>query len=83
MSECLHVEKSFLDQLAVLGGKVTNHGQGFGPSDATKSLRTSFREWFLAEVFRASVLPIGLDNCQIVDLRALPCADAFINRQPD
>lgn len=60
MSEYLHVEKPFLEQLAALGWKVTNQGQGFIPSDPTKSLRTSFREWFLPEVFRTTVRAINL-----------------------
>jgi type I restriction enzyme, R subunit len=60
MSEYLHVEKPFLEQLATLGWKVIDQGQGFIPSDPTKSLRTSFREWFLPEVFRNAVRAINL-----------------------
>ena len=60
MSEYLHVEKPFLQQLAALGWKVIDQGQGFIPSDPSKSLRTSFREWFLAEVFRDAVRAINL-----------------------
>lgn len=52
MSEYLHVEKPFLHQLSALGWKVVDQGQGFIPSDPAKSLRSSFREWFLSEVFR-------------------------------
>lgn len=37
MSEYLHVEKPFLDQLAALDWKVTDQGQGFIPSDPAKS----------------------------------------------
>ena len=55
MSEYLHVEKPFFDQLAAIGWKVIDQGQGFIPSDPTKSLRTSFREWILPEVFRDAV----------------------------
>ena len=33
MSECLHVEKPFLDQLAALGCAVSDHGQRSIPSD--------------------------------------------------
>ena len=47
MSEYLHVEKPFLDQLAALGWTVIDQGQGFIPSDPAASLRTSFREWLL------------------------------------
>lgn len=60
MSEYLYVEKPFLDQLEALGWEVTDQGQGFIPSDPSKSLRTSFREWFLPEVFRNAVRAINL-----------------------
>lgn len=60
MSEYLHVEKPFLDQLAALGWKATDQGQGLIPSDPTQSLRTSFREWLLPEVFREAVRSINL-----------------------
>lgn len=59
MSEYLHVEKPFLGQLADLGWKVVDQGQGI-PSDPAKSLRTGFREWFLPEVFRDAVRSINL-----------------------
>lgn len=62
MSEYLHVEKPFLDQLAALGWEVIDQGQGFIPSAPSISLRTSFREWFLPEVFRASVRSINLTS---------------------
>jgi hypothetical protein len=42
MSEYLHVEKPFLDQLRALGWQVTDQGQGFIPSDPTESLRKNF-----------------------------------------
>lgn len=60
MSEYLHVEKPFLQQLASLGWQVIDQGQGFIPADASKSLRTSFREWFLPEVFHSAVRAINL-----------------------
>lgn len=60
MSEYLHVEKPFLDQLATLGWQVTDQGQGIIPSDPAKSLRTSFREWLLPDVFRDAVRAINL-----------------------
>ncbi len=76
MSEYLHVEKPFLDQLGALGWQVTDQGQGI-PTDPAKSLRTSFREWFLPEVFREAVRSINLtpegepwlSNRQLDDLR--------------
>lgn len=55
MSEYLHVEKPFLDQLAALGWTVIDQGQGCIPSDPATSLRGSFREWLLPEVFRDAV----------------------------
>ncbi len=60
MSEYRHIEKPFLEQLAALGWTVTDQGQGFIPSDPSKSLRTNFREWFLPEVFRDAVRAINL-----------------------
>ncbi|GAB4181368.1 MAG: hypothetical protein Tsb002_01330 [Wenzhouxiangellaceae bacterium] len=59
MSEYLHVEKPLLQQFAALGWNVIDQGQGFIPSDPSKSLRTTFREWFLPEVFRAAVRAIN------------------------
>jgi len=55
MSEYLHVEKSFLDQLASLGWTVIDQGHGFIPSDPAISMRASFREWMLPDVCRAAV----------------------------
>ncbi len=77
MSEYLHVEKPFLDQLAALGWSVIDQGQGFIPSDPTISLRGSFREWLLPEVFREAVRDINrtadgtawLTDRQLDDLR--------------
>jgi type I restriction enzyme R subunit len=60
MSEYLHVEKPFLDQLAALRWKVIDQGQGIIPSQPAKSLRTSFRQWLLPEVFRDAVRAINL-----------------------
>ena len=77
MSEYLHVEKPFLDQLAALGWKVIDQGQGFIPSDPAASKRGSFREWLLPEVFREAVRDINctadgtawLTDRQLDDLR--------------
>jgi type I restriction enzyme R subunit len=55
MSEYLHVEKPFLDQLGTLGWTVVDQGHGFIPWDPAASLRQSFREWLLPEVFRNCV----------------------------
>ena len=58
MSEYLHVEKPFLDQLKALGWTVIDQGQGV-PGDPAASQRTHFREWLLPEVFRKSVSAIN------------------------
>jgi type I restriction enzyme R subunit len=59
MSEYFHVEKPFLDQLASLGWTVVDQGHGFIPFDPATSLRGSFREWILPEVFHTSVREIN------------------------
>jgi len=77
VSEYFHVEKPFLDQLAALGWTVIDQGQGFIPSDPAASLRGSFREWLLPEVFREAVRAINrtadgtawLTDRQLDDLR--------------
>ena len=55
MSEYLHVEKPFLDQLATLGWKIVDHGPIVIPTDPVISLRASFRQWILPVVFRSAV----------------------------
>ncbi|OHE64288.1 MAG: deoxyribonuclease HsdR [Treponema sp. GWB1_62_6] len=60
MSEYLHVEKPFLDQLRPLGWTVIDQGRGFIPSDPAASLRAGFREWILPSVFRDTVRSINL-----------------------
>jgi type I restriction enzyme R subunit len=78
MSEYLHVEKPFLDQLAALGWTVIDQGQGFIPTDPTVSLRDTFREWLLPDVFRDAVRAINttsdgtpwLTDRQLDDLRS-------------
>jgi type I restriction enzyme R subunit len=78
MSEYLHVEKPFLDQLALLGWTVIDHGPGVIPSDPSVSLRDGFREWILPDVFRGAVHSINrtlysdeawLTDGQLDDLR--------------
>ncbi|MCR4303379.1 MAG: hypothetical protein NUV63_04005, partial [Gallionella sp.] len=59
MSEYLHVEKPFLDQLATLGWNVVDQGVGIIPFDPASSLRTSFREWLLPDVFRSAMRAIN------------------------
>ncbi len=77
MSEYLHVEKPFLDQLAALGWQVIDQGYSLIPSAPVASLRTSFREYLLPEVFRSSVRSLNctadgqawLTDRQLDDLR--------------
>ena len=59
MSEYQFVEKPFLTQLAELGWATIDQGVATIPSDPTQSLRASFREWLLPEVFRAAVRAIN------------------------
>jgi len=85
MSEYLHVEKPFLDHLATLGWTVIDQGHGFIPSDPAVSLRESFREWLLPEVFRESVRAInrtGDDTSWLTD-RQLDDLRSQILRQPN
>jgi type I restriction enzyme, R subunit len=72
MSEYLHVEKPFLDQLSALGWTVVDQGCGMIPSDPAKSLRKTFREWLLPEVFRESVKTLNpwLTDRQLDELRS-------------
>jgi len=60
MTEYLHVEKPFLDQLATLDWIVIDQGHGMIPTDPAESLRSSFRQWMLPDVFREAVRAI---NC--------------------
>ncbi|MDQ8199381.1 HsdR family type I site-specific deoxyribonuclease [Pelagicoccus enzymogenes] len=77
MSEYLHVEKPFLDQLRDLGWSAIDQGNAHIPSDPSRSLRTSFREWILSDVFKNSIRSINrtddgkewLSDHQLADLR--------------
>ena len=59
MSEYHFVEKPFLDQLRALGWQVIDQGHGAIPSDPAASLRTSFRQLVLPEVFRTALLALN------------------------
>ncbi|HSW64994.1 MAG TPA: HsdR family type I site-specific deoxyribonuclease [Dissulfurispiraceae bacterium] len=85
MSEYLHVEKPFLDQLAALGWQVIDQGQGIIPSDPSKSLRDTFREWLLPDVFRNAVRAINLtaDGTPWLTDRQLDDLASQILRQPN
>ncbi|MCK9175248.1 MAG: HsdR family type I site-specific deoxyribonuclease [Desulforhopalus sp.] len=54
MSEYTEVEQPFLQQLQSLGWDIIDQGPDI-PSDPTKSLRASFRQWLLPEVFIQAV----------------------------
>jgi type I restriction enzyme R subunit len=77
MSEYTEVEQTFLHQLAAQGWTVIDQGNGV-PQDAAPSLRRSFREWLLPDVFdeavrRINALPDGqpwLTDRQLDDLRS-------------
>ena len=59
MSEYHFVEKPFLDQLRALGWQVIDQGHGAIPTDPAQSLRTSFRQLVLPEVFRTALLTLN------------------------
>lgn len=61
MSEYNNVEKPFLDQLAALGWTVIDQGPAI-PSDPIISLRSSFREVTLRDVFVTSVSQVNLTD---------------------
>jgi type I restriction enzyme R subunit len=76
MSEYSEVEQPFLQQLETQGWTVIDQGTGI-PQDAVPSLRTSFRQWQLSEVFDSAVRRINrtddgrewLTGRQLDDLR--------------
>ena len=84
MSEYLHVEKPFLDQLATLGWTVVDQGCGTIPTNPAASLRGSFREWLLPDVFRASVRAINriADGREWLTARQLDDLRDQLLRQP-
>ncbi len=59
MSEYLHVEKPFLDQLGTLGWAVTDHGQGIIPSNPSERAQAPKLNWglriFFSEFVRVSL----------------------------
>ena len=58
MSEYTEVEQPFLARLAAQGWEVIDQGREI-PSDPACSLRGSFRQWLLPEVFRQSVTALN------------------------
>src|SRR4051794_34173907 len=59
VSEYAHVEKPLLTQLSGLGWTVIDQGGRVIPADPAQSLRSSFRELHLPQVFRESVRRIN------------------------
>ena len=60
MSEYLHIEKAFLDYLQALGWEVIDQGCNRVPVDPACSLRSSFRQWVLPDVFRDAIKAVNL-----------------------
>ncbi|MDA8137464.1 MAG: HsdR family type I site-specific deoxyribonuclease [Desulfobacteraceae bacterium] len=58
MSEYTEVEQPFLQQLAALGWTIIDQGREI-PQDPSRSLRQSFRQWILPEVFAKAVSAIN------------------------
>jgi len=58
LSEYTEVEQPFLQQLKALGWEIIDQGQEI-PSDPAKSLRVSFRQWLLPEVFNRAVTALN------------------------
>ncbi len=52
MSEYSSVEKPFLDQLRASGWEVIDQGEGFPSQDPAVTMRATFRELILPDVFR-------------------------------
>lgn len=71
------MEKPFLDQPSGLGWAMIDQGTGGVPADPVRSLRDSFRQWLLPEVFARAVSGINttttgepwLTDKQLHDLR--------------
>ena len=58
MSEYTEVEQPFLQQLASLGWTIIDQGREI-PQDPGKSLRRTFRQWILPDVFARAVSAIN------------------------
>src|SRR5258708_6562205 len=84
MSEYAHVEKPLLTQLAGLGWTVIDQGCQMIPQDPAASLRSSFRDLILPQVFRDSVRMLNSlpDGRQWLTERQLAGLIDDIFRQP-
>lgn len=61
MSEYTEVEQPFLQQLRSLGWAIIDQGQDI-PSDPTKSMRSSFRQWLLPQIFTNAVARLNAES---------------------
>lgn len=84
MSEYTEVEQPFLQQLASLGWEIIDQGQEI-PSDPNKSLRQSFRQWLLPEVFTKAISKLnkGTDGNTWLTAKQLQDLQDQILRQPN
>lgn len=64
MSEHLHVDRPFLDQFDSPDWEVLDQSQAIGPTDPSRNLHTSFREWFCrkSSSMRSAPSTITLDG---------------------
>jgi type I restriction enzyme, R subunit len=85
MSEYAHVEKPLLTQLGGLGWTVVDQGVQLIPTDPATSLRASFRELVLPQVFRAAVRALNVtpDGREWLTERQLSGLLDEIFRQPN
>jgi type I restriction enzyme R subunit len=83
MSEYTEVERPFLQQLADQGWTVIDQGPEL-PHDPSRSLRSSFRTWWLADVFREAVRSINRlpDGTSWLTDRQLEELESQLFRQP-
>ncbi|MEM8641058.1 MAG: HsdR family type I site-specific deoxyribonuclease [Cyanobacteria bacterium P01_G01_bin.54] len=67
MSEYTEVEQPFLQQLHTLGWQIIDQGPQI-PSDPTQSLRMSFRQWLLPQVFAQAVAALNVMPSDTADV---------------
>lgn len=84
MSEYTEVEQPFLQQLEGLGWTKVDQGADI-PQDPIKSLRPSFRQWILPEVFTSSVSRINItaDGAEWLSPKQVQDLQDQIARQPN
>ena len=83
MSEYTEVEQPFLQQLAPLGWQTIDQGQGI-PSDPATSLRTTFRQWLLPNIFNQAVAALNtINGSSWLTPKQLQDLQDQISRQPN